>query len=75
MKKKPHQKQSAIKSVFSEFRNRLYKQDKHLNGNNYEVKKNQNGYTLVIHKERGANEELYFESKTLLNNYLETLNH
>lgn len=75
MKKKPHQKQSVIKTVFSDFRSRLYKQDKHLSGHNYEIKPTATGFTLVIHKERGINEELHFENKAQLNTYLKRLEH
>ncbi|MEL7530679.1 MAG: hypothetical protein AAFN10_05195 [Bacteroidota bacterium] len=73
MKKKPHQNQSVIKKVFSDFRARLHEPAKQLNGEQYEVQKTKRGYTVIIHRERGADQRLDFENKQQLEEYLDSL--
>lgn len=73
MKKKPHQKQSVIKQVFADFRSRLHEPEKQPNGVQYEVKKVKNGYAVIIHRERGTNQSLYFASKKELDKFLHSL--
>ncbi|MCI4671883.1 MAG: hypothetical protein MRZ79_27320 [Bacteroidia bacterium] len=73
MKLKPHQKQSVIKKVFADFRKRLYQPDKQDNGVQYEVKKKQKGYEVVVHRERGMNQNLFFDSKKELDEFLRSL--
>lgn len=73
MKKKPHQRQSAINNVFSDFRARLYEPNQSSGDERYEVIKHKNGYTVRIHRERGANEDLAFETKQALDAYLKSL--
>lgn len=73
MKKKPHQKQSVIKKVFSDFRERLYTPKNQLYDVQYEIKKHKKGYTVIIHRERGANQTLQFEDKEQLDAYLQSI--
>ena len=73
MKKKPHQQQSAIKKVFSDFRSRLHEPDKQANGIQYEIRKKKEGYQLIIHKERAADQHLHFDTKAQLDEYLAAL--
>ncbi len=73
MKKKPHQKQSAIKKVFADFRARLHEPEKQTNGVQYEVQKDKEGYTVIVHRERGANQKLHFASKQQLDEFLNSL--
>ena len=73
MGKKPHQKQSVIKKVFADFRKRLHPTSNPSQDIQYEVKKNKKGFTVIIHKERGANEILKFETKKDLDAYLASL--
>lgn len=73
MKKKPHQKQSEIKSLFSEYRRNHVPLNKYSAFDDYEIKKVNNGYQLNIHREREADETHLFESKTQLDNYLKTI--
>ena len=73
MKKKPHQVESAIKKVFSDFRSRLHTSHNQGNDVHYEVKEEKNGYTVVIHRERGMNQNLHFKTKKELNAFLKSL--
>ena len=72
MKKKPHQRQSTIKKLFSDFRGRLDTSGRQTNGVNYEVKKRKNGFTVVVHRERGANQTLNFDNKQDLDEYMKS---
>ncbi len=74
MKKKPHQKKPVIQQVFSDFRENLHLPKSPVNGVHYEVKKNKNGYEVLIHKDRGANETLRFDDKNSLDEFLKSLN-
>lgn len=73
MKKKPHQRPSAIKQVFADFRNRLHEPEKQVNGVQYEVQKHKNGYTVVVHRERGADQKHHFETKQALDAFLDSI--
>ncbi|MEL7338938.1 MAG: hypothetical protein AAGM67_00525 [Bacteroidota bacterium] len=73
MKKKPHKRPGVIKQHFADFRSRLHEPDKQVNGVQYEVQKHKNAYTVVIHRERGADQKLHFESKQQLDEYLASL--
>ena len=73
MRKKPHQKKSVIKKVFSDFRERLYTPNNPQNGIEYEIVKNKNGYSVIIHNERGANQKLHFKDKQQLDDYLKSI--
>ena len=73
MKKKPHQRQSVINKLFSDFRKSLHKPGNPSDTNHYEVKKTKNGYSVTIHTERGANQSLHFENKKQLDEYLKGL--
>ena len=68
MKKKPHQKQSVLKKVFSDFRKRTYTGNS--NDRHYEVIEEGDGYTVRIHAERGADETYFFSSKKELENFI-----
>ena len=70
MKKKPHQTQSAIDKVFSDFRSRLHKPTSQPSDVQYEVKKHKKGFTVVIHRERGANQTLHFETRKEVDTFL-----
>ncbi|MEO1437456.1 MAG: hypothetical protein AAFV80_18080 [Bacteroidota bacterium] len=70
MKKKPHQKESELNKVFSEFRERLHESTNPGDDRRYEVKKTKDGYTVIIHRERGANETIHFDSKAAVDAYL-----
>lgn len=56
MKKKPHQRQSVIKMVFSDFRKRVHNYEKGPNNMAYEIQKTKDGYTVVVHREKGEDE-------------------
>ena len=73
MKRKPHQKRSVSKKVFEDFRKRLHPSSQSNNGIEYEVKEIKTGFKVVIHRERGMNQELYFDSKQSLDQYLKTI--
>ena len=73
MKKKPHQKQSEINSLFSEYRNEHSPLNNYSAFDDYEIKKIENGFQLNIHNERSADKTHFFESRALLDNYLKTI--
>lgn len=73
MKKKPHQRQSEINKVFSDFRNRLHKPKRQENGVQYEVIKLKDGYTVKVHRERGADNVFHFKTRTEVNAFLDKI--
>ncbi|VXB05343.1 hypothetical protein FLAVO9AF_100100 [Flavobacterium sp. 9AF] len=73
MKKKPHQKQSVIQTIFSNFRKRLILPKNHNDFAHYEIKKQDKGYSIIIYNERDSNRELFFNSKEELDRFIKTL--
>ncbi len=73
MKQKPHHKKGAIQQHFSEFRDRLFTPKNQPGDVQYEVRRKKGSFSVVIHRERGANQTLHFENEKALDEYLHSI--